>query len=182
MNEYIPPIIIFVTLLFAYFVFMKVATYVSKTNYDKFLFEMGQVKLEKLAELASLYKMYVLKRYKVDIDALDYEEKIKYIATHHKILNLNYKKYFPKGKNWLVFAAAATVGEIIKTKYQAEWEKSETEISVPLLNVKTQDNKQIYCELFFAFATQMPYDEDLNVIQEECIERLKNKGKLQVNG
>ena len=170
MNQLVPVIKIFLLLCLIGGILFFVLKHIYVKKFNQLLIEISNVPLDSLPELSSTYEIYLREQYNVEINDLTYEERVRYIAAHYKNMHSNYKKYFPKGRNWVIIAAAANLGEQVRAKYTADWSMSDTEIPIPLLKITLSDKKNSYCEIFAAFYMQMCYDQDINYIQKECLD------------
>jgi len=151
------------------------ARYFFGRKFQKFMEKINSVPLESLPDLASTYETYLKEKYKIALKDMPYREHVEYVATHFKTLDRGYKKYFPQGRDWLTIAAAADLGELIRTTCRADWSRPETGSAIPFLEITLPDGEKIACEIFAVFLLQAPYDDDMRLIQRECLETLNAK-------
>lgn len=174
MGEWEYVIKIFLLLCLVYGVLYLVVGYIEKRRFEKLVSDISGVSLDSFPELSREYELYLREQYNIELSDMSYEECIQYIATHFKILNLRYKKYFPEGKNWTIIAAAAKLGELIQSRYNAQWSKSNTDPPAPILHIVRDNKKPLECNIFGALILQLGFDEDGNFIQNECLGHTSN--------
>lgn len=143
--------------------------YMEKRRFEKLIRDISSVPSDAFPELSRKYELYLREQYNIELSDMSYEECIQYIATHFKILNLRYKKYFPEGKNWTIIAAAAKLGELIQSRYNAKWSKPNIGLPAPILHITIDNKKPWKCNIFGVLISQLGFDEDTNIIQDECL-------------
>lgn len=161
-------IIIFLVLWLFFWLVIKIGRHYRENIFIKLLKDADCISLDMMPELALQYETYVKEIYKVDMKSMSPGEHVKYIARHFSFLTRDYKRYFPQGRNWTVFAAAANLGEMIRIRHSGVWLKSKTKPFLPVVRVTLPDQQMVECAVFSAFILQK-YNEDAHAVEGICL-------------
>lgn len=123
---------------------------------------MEATEISQIPKLSRDFADFMRSVHGVDLAKMSFREHVLYISNNlHSLWKSGAELYFQEGisahgKLYLAVPAAASLAELVRSRYSSEW-MSRNESSLPALRIDLGDGKTCCCPAFNAVWLQMPF-------------------------